>query len=75
MNPAIVGIDVLERHVSNGILKSHRLIRAEWGLPHWAVKLIGASGITYASEHSEVDQEKKTMTLLTRNVNNFLIII
>jgi protein slowmo, putative (fragment) len=55
--------------VSNGILKSHRLIRAEWGLPQWAVRLVGAGGVTYASEHSEVDQEKKIMTLFSRNVN------
>ena len=69
MNPAVVGIDTVDRKVENGVLKTHRLISSEWGLPQWAVKLLGAERTCFASEHSEVDPSKKEMTLTSRNVS------
>uniref|UniRef100_A0A6I8P5P3 PRELI domain containing 3B n=1 Tax=Ornithorhynchus anatinus TaxID=9258 RepID=A0A6I8P5P3_ORNAN len=34
MNPSVVGVDVLDRHVDpNGKLHSHRLLSTEWGMP------------------------------------------
>jgi len=68
MNPAVVGIDTVDRKVENGILKSHRLISSEWGLPQWAVNMLGADRTCHASEHSEVDPRKKEMTLTSRNL-------
>ncbi len=69
MNPAVVGIDVVDRTIApNGILKTHRLISTEWGLPYWAIKVLGADRTCFASEHSEVDPQHKTMVLKSRNV-------
>ena len=69
LNPAVVGLDVLDRHVNNGILKTRRLISTEWGMPQWAATLLGADKISYAVEQSEVDSKKKTMTLISKNVS------
>ncbi|XP_058517236.1 PRELI domain containing protein 3B-like [Ochotona princeps] len=34
MNPSVVGVDVLDRHVDPaGTLHSHRMLSTEWGLP------------------------------------------
>lgn len=34
MNPSVVGVDVLDRHVDNsGKLHSDRLLSTEWGMP------------------------------------------
>lgn len=34
MNPSVVGVDVLDRHVdTSGKLHSHRLLSTEWGIP------------------------------------------
>lgn len=34
MNPSVVGVDVLDRHVDpSGKLHSHRLLSTEWGMP------------------------------------------
>lgn len=34
MNPSVVGVDVLDRHIDpSGKLHSHRLLSTEWGLP------------------------------------------
>lgn len=69
MNPAVVGIDVLDRYVDKkGVLKSHRLMTTRWGLPEWAKKLLGASEHAYGSEHSEVDTKGRTMTLISKNL-------
>ncbi|XP_064466373.1 PRELI domain containing protein 3B-like [Ornithodoros turicata] len=69
MNPAVVGIDVVDRQVTgSGVLKSHRLISTRWGLPGWAQKILGADRTCYASEHSVVDPSQRTMTLLSRNL-------
>ncbi|RWS27717.1 protein slowmo-like protein [Leptotrombidium deliense] len=68
MNPAVVGIDVVDRNVQNGVLKTHRLICMEWGLPQWAIRILGADKTCFASEHSEVDPTKKIMTMQSKNL-------
>lgn len=40
MNPAVIGTDVIDRKVDNGILQTHRLVTSEWGLPLWARKVM-----------------------------------
>lgn len=41
MNPSVVGVDVLDRHVDpSGKLHSHRLLSTEWGIPA-IVKSVG----------------------------------
>jgi hypothetical protein len=40
---AVIGTDVVERRVDNGILHSHRIISSDWGLADWAQRLIGAN--------------------------------
>ena len=41
MNPSVVGVDVLDRHVDpGGKLHSHRLLSTEWGIPS-IVKSVG----------------------------------
>lgn len=67
-NTAVVGTDVLDRHVENGVLHTHRLISSRWGLPSWAQKILGADRICYGYEHSEVNPSEKTMTMRTRNL-------
>lgn len=64
---AVVGIDVLDRGVSNGILRSKRLILSEWSLPGWAKRIV-PSPTCFATETSEIDPEKKTLTMTTRNL-------
>lgn len=36
MNPAVIGIDVIDRKVVNGVLLSHRLVGSTWYFPRWA---------------------------------------
>ncbi|XP_062040443.1 PRELI domain containing protein 3B-like [Lepus europaeus] len=63
MNPRVVGMDVLDRHVDpSGKLHSHRLFNTEWGLPSIMMSLIGAARTkTYVQEHSVVDPVERTM--------------
>lgn len=69
MNPAVVGIDIVDRKVENGVLKTHRLITTEWGLPSWATRILGADRACFAAEQSEVDPRGRVMTLMSRNVS------
>ena len=47
MNPGVKGIDVVERKVdAKGVLRSHRLMATEWGIPDWLVK-VGFCIISY----------------------------
>jgi len=68
MNPAVVGIDVIDRRLESGILTTHRLITTEWGFPSWASRLLGGDQASFASEHSAVNPETKTTTLMSRNL-------
>ena len=33
---SVIGTDIIDRKVENGILKSHRLISTAFGIPGWA---------------------------------------
>ncbi|KAG8447169.1 hypothetical protein GDO86_014581 [Hymenochirus boettgeri] len=70
MNPGVVGVDVLNRHVdSSGKLHSDRLLSTEWGMPSIVRSIIGTSRTkTYIQEHSVVDPAEKTMELKSRNI-------
>lgn len=68
MNPAVVGIDVIDRKVENGVLVTHRLVGSTWYFPRWAQSIIGTAKICYASEKSEVDPNNKQMSLKTQNL-------
>ncbi|CAI9577953.1 unnamed protein product [Staurois parvus] len=70
MNPSVVGVDVLNRHVdSSGKLHSDRLLSTEWGMPSLVKSLIGATrSRTYVQEHSVVDPVEKTMELKSTNI-------
>jgi len=69
MNPAVVGIDVLDRKVDNGVLHTHRLVSTKFGLPAWVYSLMGKDQTCYVSEYSEVDPNQKTMMLKSRNLS------
>lgn len=68
MNPAVIGTDVVDRRVVDGVLHTHRLVSSKWGLPSWVQRLIGPANICYASEKSIVNPSEKYMTLKTRNL-------
>lgn len=68
MNPAVIGTDVVERKVVDGVLHSHRLVSSTWYFPKWAQAIIGTAKICYASEQSVVDPIKKIMSLKTMNL-------
>lgn len=64
---AVVGIDILDRGVNLGILRSKRLILSEWSLPNWARRLVCGPSC-FASETSEVDPSNRIMTMTTKNL-------
>ncbi|KAF7996651.1 hypothetical protein HCN44_002297 [Aphidius gifuensis] len=68
MNSAVLGADVIDRQVVNGVLHTHRLVVSEFKFPSWTHAIIGHANVCYASEHSEVDPVKKAMLLKTRNL-------
>lgn len=75
INPAVTGIDVIKRHVSeDGILRSERVIETQFSIPSWVTRLIGLTNPNYSHEFSEVDRSKQEMTLKTVNLNctNFI---
>ncbi|XP_025836294.1 protein slowmo [Agrilus planipennis] len=67
-NTAVIGTDVVERRVVDGVLHTHRLVSSKWTLPRWASKLIGSPSVCYASEKSEVNPSTKQMVLKTNNL-------
>merc|ERR1711872_626909 len=73
-NQAVVGTDVLERRVENGVLYSNRIISSDWGLADWVQKLIGANKVCYAHEYSMVNPQDRVMEMRSRNLsfNNFV---
>ncbi|XP_014606895.1 PREDICTED: protein slowmo [Polistes canadensis] len=68
INSSIIGTDVIDRKVMDGILHTHRLVSSRFGFPRWAQALIGHAKICYASEKSEVDPVNREMILKTRNL-------
>ncbi|XP_066258638.1 protein slowmo [Euwallacea similis] len=67
-NPAVIGTDVVERKVKNGVLHTQRLVSSIWYFPKWAQALIGSAKVCYAAEHSEVNPNERHMTLRTINL-------
>jgi len=70
VNPAVTGIDVIDRHVDrNGLLQSQRLMQTTFDIPSWVTSLIGLRNPNYSLEVSTVDPQRKTMTLKTANID------
>ncbi|XP_022914256.1 protein slowmo [Onthophagus taurus] len=67
-NPAVIGTDVVERRVVDGVLHTHRLVSSKWYFPKWAQALIGSAKVCYASEESQVDPIGRQMILKTINL-------
>uniref|UniRef100_A0A0K8TQ31 Putative member of the intramitochondrial sorting protein family n=1 Tax=Tabanus bromius TaxID=304241 RepID=A0A0K8TQ31_TABBR len=68
INTSVVGTDVVERKVVDGVLHTHRLVSSKWYFPKWAQAMIGTAKICYASERSTVSPKDRVMTLKTRNL-------
>ncbi|XP_005177833.1 protein slowmo [Musca domestica] len=68
MTPSIIGTDVVERKVVDGVLHTHRLVQSKWYLPKWTHKIIGTAKSCFASERSVVDPSKRQMILKTVNL-------
>ncbi|KAL5281636.1 SLMO2 family protein [Megaselia abdita] len=68
MTPSIIGTDVVDRKVVDGVLHTHRLVQSKWYLPKWTHKLIGTAKVCFASEKSTVDVRSKEMMLKTVNL-------
>jgi len=68
-NPAVIGTDVLNRHVADGVLHSHRIITSRWGFPAWVTSIVGGDGTGLAYEVSSVNPGSRVMTLKTRNIS------
>uniref|UniRef100_T1J487 PRELI/MSF1 domain-containing protein n=1 Tax=Strigamia maritima TaxID=126957 RepID=T1J487_STRMM len=69
MNPSVIGIDVVDRKVNDGVLSTHRLICTKWGLPNWVNNLTGGDKNCYVSEMSQVDPYNRIMTMESKNVS------
>ncbi|KAL1513371.1 hypothetical protein ABEB36_002790 [Hypothenemus hampei] len=67
-NPAVIGTDVVERKVVNGVLHTQRLVSSIWYFPKWAQAIIGSAKVCYAAEHSEVNLSTRQMILKTINL-------
>lgn len=68
MTPAIIGTDVVERKVVDGVLHTHRLVQSKWYFPRWTHSLIGTAKTCLAHERSTVDPTRKQMILKTINL-------
>lgn len=68
MTPSIIGTDVVERKVVDGVLHTHRLVQSKWYFPKWTHSLIGTAKTCFASEQSTVDTSRKQMMLKTINL-------
>ncbi|XP_023023294.1 PRELI domain containing slowmo [Leptinotarsa decemlineata] len=67
-NTAVIGTDVVERRVVDGVLHTHRLVSSIWYFPRWAQALIGSAKVCYASEQSEVNPSSRHMIQKTINL-------
>merc|ERR1739848_465120 len=68
INQAVVGTDVVDRRVVDGVLHSHRIITSDWGLADWVQRLIGTNRVCYASEKSLVDPKNRLMEMYSKNL-------
>ncbi|XP_023335079.1 PRELI domain containing protein 3A [Eurytemora carolleeae] len=68
-NQAVIGTDVVERKVENGILHTNRIISSDWGLADWAQRILGANKVCYAHEYSMVNPSERVMEMHSRNLS------
>lgn len=68
LNTSVIGVDVIDRCLENGVIKSHRLLASQWSFPSWISKLLGGNKTCYASEHSQIDLQTKQLSLRSRNL-------
>merc|ERR1711909_240380 len=73
INQAVVGTDVVDRKVVDGVLHSHRIISSDWGLAEWVQKLIGANKVCYASEVSRVDPKNRLWKCILRTCPSVIL--
>lgn len=52
MNPAVIGTDVVERKVVDGVLITHRLVSSKWFFPRWA-QAVSIHKKTFGNFHNE----------------------
>lgn len=70
VSPSVIGCDVVERTITPlGVIHSHRLLLANWGIAPALNKIFNMSEHGYASEHSTIDIRRRVMTARTRNLN------
>ena len=70
VSPSVIGCDVVERTITPlGVIHSHRLLLANWGIAPALNKIFKMSEHGYASEHSMIDVRRRVMTARTRNLN------
>lgn len=68
-NQAVIGTDVVERKVENGVLHTNRIISSDWGLADWAQRILGANKVCYAHEYSMVNPRERVMEMHSRNLS------
>jgi len=68
MNPSVTAMDVVDRTVNDGVLRTHRIVGCHWGIPGWIAAIVGSPEKMYGNERSEVDPGNQVMTLKTRNI-------
>jgi hypothetical protein len=77
VSSSVIGCDTIDRTISPfGVIHSHRLLLANWGIAPALNKLFNMSEHGYASEHSTIDIRRRVMTARTRNLtlNRFISI-
>lgn len=68
-NPAVLGSDVVDRHVGDdGILHSRRIIISSWSFPTWVQRIIGTPSECHAYEYSTVDAVRRKMEMTAVNL-------
>jgi len=69
MNAAITATDIVEQKLDAGVLKTEKILQSHFHVPQWATKLTGFSGTQYSHEYTEIDPARRSMVLVTRNLN------
>ena len=41
LTPGVIGVDVVDRKIEDGVIKTHRLMMTQWSVAPWISKLIG----------------------------------
>ena len=67
MNGSVIGMDVIEQKLDQGVLKTERILQSHFQIPSWATKLTGFSGVQYSREYTEINPIDRKMILHTRN--------